>query len=91
MKVKLFPEKVCESIWKPLTIRKRLYLSKIVFKRMSFLVKRNRRSLHTIILRGILPKEGNYRTVAITIKIKALLCEPAAIPSEIEALLIGMN
>jgi hypothetical protein len=40
---------------------------------MSFLVKRNR-SLHTIILRGILPKEaGNYRTVAITIKDKALL------------------
>jgi hypothetical protein len=29
--------------------------------------------------------------VAITIKDKALPCEPAAIPSEIEALLIGMN
>jgi Fic family protein len=57
---------------------------------MSFWKKRN--LLHTIILRGILPKEaGNYRTVAITIKDKALPCEPAAIPSEIEALLIGMN
>jgi Fic family protein/DNA-binding XRE family transcriptional regulator len=45
-------------------------------------------SLHTIILRGILPKEaGNYRTVAITIKDKSFTpCEPAAIPSEIEAL-----
>jgi hypothetical protein len=89
MKVKLFPEKVCESIWKPLTIRKRLYLSKIVFRRMSFLVKRDR-FLHTIILRGILPKEaGNYRTVAITIKDKALLLVNHS--SEIEALLIGMN
>jgi Fic family protein len=45
-------------------------------------------SLHTIILRGILPKEaGQYRTVGITIKDKSFNpCEPAAIPKEIEAL-----
>ena len=45
-------------------------------------------SLHTIILRGILPKEaGHYRSVAITIKDKSFSpCEPAAIPQEIEAL-----
>lgn len=45
-------------------------------------------SLHTIILRGILPKEaGHYRSVAITIKDKSFSpCEPAAIPQEIEEL-----
>jgi hypothetical protein len=57
---------------------------------MSFSVKRNR-LLHTIILRFYFKEAGNYRTVAITIKDKATPCEPAAIPSEIEALLIGMN
>jgi len=45
-------------------------------------------SLHTIILRGILPKEaGYYRSVAITIKDKSFSpCEPEAIPQELEAL-----
>jgi hypothetical protein len=57
---------------------------------MSFLVKR--RIVPCILsFYEVLPKEaGNYRTVAITIKIKLYSCEPA-IPSEIEALLIGMN
>jgi Fic family protein/DNA-binding XRE family transcriptional regulator len=45
-------------------------------------------SLHTIILRGILPKQaGNYRTVDITIKDKSFFpCEPTTISNEIEAL-----
>lgn len=45
-------------------------------------------SLHSIILRGIVPKEaGQYRAVAITIKDKSFNpCEPAAIPQEVEAL-----
>lgn len=45
-------------------------------------------SLHTIILRGVLPKEaGHYRTVAITIKDKSFTpSEPVDIPKEIEAL-----
>jgi Fic family protein len=45
-------------------------------------------SLHSIILRGIAPKEaGQYRAVAITIKDKSFNpCKPAAIPQEVEAL-----
>ncbi|PKH68423.1 DNA-binding protein [Flavobacterium sp. ALD4] len=45
-------------------------------------------SLHTIILRGIVPKEaGHYRTVAITIKDKSFNpCEPVTISKEIETL-----
>jgi Fic family protein/DNA-binding XRE family transcriptional regulator len=45
-------------------------------------------SLHTIILRGVLPKEaGHYRTVAITITDKSFTpSEPVDIPKEIEAL-----
>ena len=45
-------------------------------------------SIHTIILRGILPKEaGQYRSVAIAIKDKNFSpCEPTAIPQEVEAL-----
>jgi Fic family protein/DNA-binding XRE family transcriptional regulator len=45
-------------------------------------------SLHTIILRGIVPKEaGHYRNVAITIKDKSFNpCEPVAISKEIETL-----
>jgi hypothetical protein len=88
MKVKLFPEKVCESIWK-INHQEAIVFIKIVL-RISFLVKRNR-LLHTIILRGILPEAGNYRTVAITIKRKALLLVNRSHSNEIEALLIGMN
>jgi Fic family protein/plasmid maintenance system antidote protein VapI len=45
-------------------------------------------SIHSIILRGIFPKEaGNYRTVAITIKDASFkTCEPAVISQEIESL-----
>jgi Fic family protein/DNA-binding XRE family transcriptional regulator len=45
-------------------------------------------SLHTIILRGILPKEaGHYRSVAITIKDRSFSpCDPIVISQEIETL-----
>jgi hypothetical protein len=62
MKVKLFPKKMREHL-EAINHQEAIVFIKIVFKRMSFLVKRNR-FLHTIILRGILPKEaGNYRNM----------------------------
>jgi hypothetical protein len=55
MKVKLFPEKVCEH-FEAINHQEAIVFIKNSIKRMSFLVKRNR-FLHTIILRGILPKK----------------------------------
>jgi hypothetical protein len=53
-----------------------LYLSNSIQKNV-ILSEKEIVSLHTIILRGILPKEaGNYRTVAITIKDAFTLVNP---------------
>jgi hypothetical protein len=64
---------------------------KIVFKRMSFLVKRNRSCILSFYEEFYLKKPVTIEQWQL-IKDKSFTpCEPAAIPSEIEALLIGMN
>jgi hypothetical protein len=89
MKVKLFPEKYARA-FEAINHQEAIVFKKIVFKRMSFLVKRN--LLHTIIfLRGIYLKKVTIEQWQLQKDKSFTPCEPAAIPSEIEALLIGMN
>jgi hypothetical protein len=85
MKAKLFPaNQNIEIIESDCIYQNRIQKNVILMKSTRF--------LHTIILRGMVPKEaGHYRTVAITIKIKALILVNPQLFQRNETLLIGMN